>query len=72
MQTRIQPWVGDHSLETSWDGEIKMKYDLPLRSSNFLVDFISERGGIMTVFNGTTVIGWWRAWKVQSVGLARQ
>jgi len=25
--------------------------------SNFLVNFISERGGVMSIFNGTTVIG---------------
>lgn len=25
--------------------------------SDFLIGFISERGGIMSIFNGTTVIG---------------
>ena len=34
-----------------------MKYDLHLRPSDFLVNFITERGGIMTIFNGTTVVG---------------
>jgi hypothetical protein len=33
---------------------MKHKY---IKLSDFLVDFISERGGVMSVFNSTTVIG---------------
>ena len=29
----------------------------------FLSAFIAERGGVMSVFNGTTVVGWWRGVK---------
>lgn len=28
-----------------------------IQLSEFLVDFISDRGGVMSVFNGTTVVG---------------
>ena len=28
-----------------------------IQISDFLVDFISERGGVMSVFNSATVIG---------------
>ncbi|MDH4205207.1 MAG: hypothetical protein OEV45_06740 [Desulfobacteraceae bacterium] len=28
-----------------------------IKLSDFLVDFISERGGVMSVFNSATVIG---------------
>ena len=31
--------------------------------TDFLIGFISDRGGVMSVFNGTTVIGWWRSIK---------
>ena len=31
-----------------------------IKLSDFLIDFILERGGVMSVFNGATVIGWWR------------
>ena len=34
-----------------------------IQLSDFLVDFISERGGVMSVFNSATVIGWWRGIK---------
>ena len=34
-----------------------------IKLSEFLVDFISERGGVMSVFNSATVIGWWRGIK---------
>jgi hypothetical protein len=37
--------------------------NIQLQLSDFLVDFISERGGVMSVFNSATVIGWWRAIK---------
>ena len=29
----------------------------------FLSMFIAERGGVLSVFNGTTVVGWWRGVK---------
>jgi hypothetical protein len=28
-----------------------------IKLSDFLIDFILERGGVMSVFNGATVIG---------------
>ena len=34
-----------------------------IQLSDFLVDFISEGGGVMSVFNSATVIGWWRGIK---------
>lgn len=34
-----------------------------IQLSDFLIDFISERGGVMSVFNSATVIGWWRGIK---------
>ena len=34
-----------------------------IQLSYFWVDFISERGGVMSVFNSATVIGWWRSIK---------
>ena len=39
-----------------------MKHD-QIYLSDFLVKFISERSGIMSVFNSATVIGWWRGIK---------
>lgn len=34
-----------------------------IKLSDFLVNFILERGGVMSVFNSATVIGWWRGIK---------
>ena len=30
---------------------------------DFLDKFVTDRGGVMSVFHGTTIVGWWRGVK---------